>query len=199
MYDDDTPFDFFDKVSIGNPVPAHTFEAFHENSIKKMQFSDFEGKWLVVFFYPADFTFVCSTELEELADHYEEFKKLNTEVLSVSTDTVYVHKAWHDQSPSIKKITFPMVADPTHVLSKAFGVYLPEEGVALRGSFIIGDNGILQAQEINANNIGRNAQELLRKLYAAKYVHDNGGKVCPASWQPGKDTLEPGLDLVGKL
>jgi len=191
--------DMFLAVEIGSEIPDFEAEAFHENDIKKIKLSDYKGKWAILFFYPADFTFVCPTELEEMADNYEEFKKLDAEVLSVSTDTVFAHKAWQDVSPAIKKITFPMVADPTGNISRAFGTYIEDEGVALRGTFIIDPDGVLRTIEINDNNIGRCAKELLRKLEAAKFVREHGGKVCPASWKPGDDTLEPGLDLVGKI
>ncbi len=175
------------------------FEVFHQEQIKKIKLSDYVGKWLVIFFYPADFTFVCPTELEELALHYKEFEKMNTEIVSVSTDTVYVHKAWHDQSPAIKKIKFPMLADPTGVLAKTFGTYLPDEGVSLRGSFIIDPDLKLKAYEVHDNDIGRSATELIRKLQAAMFVRGHQGNVCPAGWHPGAKTLKPGLDLVGKI
>ncbi len=191
--------DAFQSAEIGNEIPDFEVEAFHNNDIKKIKLSDYKDKWLILFFYPADFTFVCPTELEEMADSYEEFKKLDAEVLSVSTDTVFAHKAWQDVSPAIKKIKFPMVADPTGNVSRAFGTYIEDEGLALRGTFIVDPDGILRTVEINDNNIGRSAKELLRKLQAAKFVHEHGGKVCPASWKPGDDTLEPGLDLVGKI
>jgi NADH-dependent peroxiredoxin subunit C len=183
-------------IKIDQHLPDLGFEAYHNNDTKEIKFSQYKGEWLIVFFYPADFTFVCPTELEELADHYGEFTKRNAEVLSVSTDTVFTHKAWHDTSPSIRKIVFPMVADPTGKLSKLFGVYLEDEGVALRGSFIIDPEGIVRTIEIHDNNIGRSAQELLRKLQAAQYVQDHEGQVCPASWKPGDNTLEPGMDLL---
>lgn len=186
-------------AEIGHKIPDLELEAFHENDIKKIKLSDYKGKWMILFFYPADFTFICPTELEEMADTYEEFKKLDAEVLSVSTDTVFVHKAWQDASEAIKKIKFPMIADPRRILCEAFGTYLEAEGVSLRGTFIVDPDGVLRAAEINDNSIGRSAKELLRKLQAAKFVHEHGGKVCPASWQPGDDTLEPGLDLVGKI
>ncbi|PIP73729.1 MAG: peroxiredoxin [Candidatus Lloydbacteria bacterium CG22_combo_CG10-13_8_21_14_all_47_15] len=192
----------FDGIRIGHEVPDMEIEAFHENKIKKIRLSDYrgkKGKWVILFFYPADFTFVCPTELEEMADHYNEFKKAGAEVLSVSTDTVFVHKAWHNDSKAIKKIKFPMLADPTGNLSRMMNVYIDEEGVAFRGSFIIDPEGVLQAIEVNSNDIGRNAKELLRKLQAAKFVREHGGQVCPASWEPGGDTLKPGLDLVGKI
>jgi len=175
------------------------FEAFHNEKIKKIKLSDYSGQWLVLIFYPADFTFICPTELEEAAIYYKEFKKLKAEVLSVSTDTVFVHKAWHDQSPAIKKVKFPMVADPTGRLCKEFGTYIEEEGVSLRGSFIIDPDGRLIAYEMHSNSIGRSVEELLRKLQAAKFVREHKGMVCPASWKPGKKTLKPGLDLVGKI
>lgn len=187
------------SAEIGKEIPDIETEAYHEDDIKKIKLSDYRGKWLILFFYPADFTFVCPTELEEMADNYEAFRKLDAEVLSVSTDTVFVHKAWHDTSESIKKITFPMVADPRRILCEVFGTYLEAEGVSLRGTFIIDPDGILRAVEVNDNSIGRSAKELLRKLQAAKFVREHGGKVCPASWQPGDEPLEPGLDLVGKL
>jgi len=175
------------------------FEAFQNEEIKKIKLSDYEGQWLVLIFYPADFTFICPTELEEAANYYNEFKKLKTEILSVSTDTVFVHKAWHDYSPAIKKITFPMIADPAGKLCKEFGTYIEEEGVSLRGSFIIDPDGKLTAYEMHNNSIGRSIEELLRKLQAAVFVREHKGEVCPASWEPGKKTLKPGLDLVGKI
>lgn len=188
-----------EEVEIGEEIPDFILEAYHNDEIKEVQLSDYRGKWLVLFFYPADFTFVCPTELEEMADYYEKFQKEGVEVLSVSTDTVYTHKAWHDTSDAIKKITFPMVADPTGELCETFGTYIYDEGVSLRGTFIIDPEGVLKAVEINDNSIGRSAAELLRKVQAAKFVNEHNGQVCPASWKPGDDTLEPGLDLVGKI
>jgi peroxiredoxin (alkyl hydroperoxide reductase subunit C) len=175
-----------------------SFDAYQNEEIKKVRLSDYKGKWVVLIFYPADFTFICPTELEEAANYYEEFKKLGAEILSVSTDTVFVHKAWHDVSPAIKKIRFPMVADPAGKLCRAFGTYIEEE-ISLRGSFIIDPDLRLKAYEIHDNSIGRSAEELLRKLQAAIFVRENKGEVCPASWKPGKKTLRPGLDLVGKI
>ena len=161
--------------------------------------NDVLGKWSVFFFYPADFTFVCPTELEDLSDLYEEFKNNNCEVYSVSTDTHFVHKAWHDASDSIKKIKYVMLADPTHVLSKDFEVYIDENGLAERGSFIVNPEGKIVCYEVNAGNVGRNASELLRKLQASQFVAQYGDQVCPAKWKPGSETLKPGIDLVGKL
>jgi peroxiredoxin (alkyl hydroperoxide reductase subunit C) len=187
-------------LRINDELPENLFfEAFHNNEIKMINFSDYKGKWLVLMFYPADFTFVCPTELEDLADLYSQFQKEGAEVFSVSTDTAYAHKAWHDSSPSIKKIDFPMLADPTGKLSKLFGTYIKEEGLSLRGTFLIDPYGKLKAFEIHDNSIGRNASEMLRKLQAAKFVSEHGGEVCPAKWSPGKKTLTPNITLVGKI
>ncbi len=186
-------------IQIDQQVPDLEMEAFHNEEIKSIKLSDYKGKWLILIFYPADFTFICPTELEETANYYEEFKKLGAEILSVSTDTAFVHKAWHDKSPAIKKVKFPMLADPTGRLCREFGTYIEEQGISLRGSFIIDPDGILRAFEVNANNIGRSVKELLRKLQAAVYVREHKEQVCPAGWEPGQDTLIPGLELVGKI
>lgn len=191
--------DFLGAPLIGKKVPDIEIEAFWNEKIKKIKLSDYKGKWVVLLFYPGDFTFVCPTELEESAGLYNEFKKNGAEVLSVSTDSVYVHKAWHDQSPAIKKVAFPMLADPTGKLCRIFGVYIEETGEALRGSFLIDPDGIIKAYEVHDTAIGRNAKEFLRRLQAAMYTRDNKGMVCPASWEPGKKTLKKGLDLVGKI
>ncbi len=186
-------------LQIGQKIPDFELDAFQNEEEKKIKLAGYLGKWLVLIFYPADFTFVCPTELEEAAENYEKFLEIGAEVLSISTDTVYVHKAWHDISPAIKKIKFPMVADPSGKLCRAFGTYLEDEGLSLRGTFIIDPDGILKALEMNDNSIGRSARELLRKLQAAKFVREHDGQVCPASWEPGKETLKTGLDLVGKI
>ncbi len=186
-------------LKIGQTVPDFEVSAYHNDDVKKVKLSDYKGKWAVLLFYPADFTFICPTELEEAADLYEEFKKEGAEVLSVSTDTVYTHKAWHDVSPAIKKIKFPMLADPSGKLCKEFGTYIEDAGLSLRGTFIIDPDGVLKTLDIHDNSIGRSAQEVLRKVRAAKFVREHKGEVCPASWQPGKKTLKPGLDLVGKI
>jgi len=161
--------------------------------------ADLKGKWSVVFFYPADFTFVCPTELEDLADNYKEFQKLGVEVYSVSTDTHFCHKAWHDTSPTIGKIAYPMVGDPTGTISRNFGVMIESDGVADRGTFVVDPDGKIQIVEITAGGIGRDARELLRKIRAAQYVAAHPGEVCPAKWQEGAKTLAPSLDLVGKI
>ncbi len=186
-------------MKIDQYIPDIELEAFHNQDTKKIKLTDYKGKWLVLLFYPADFTFVCPTELEEAADNYEEFTKINAEILSVSTDTVFTHKAWHDNSPAIKKIKYPMIADPTGKLCKAFDTYLEDEGVSLRGTFIIDPDGKLKAMDVHDNSIGRNAKEILRKLKASIFVREHNDQVCPASWEPGEDTLKPGLDLVGKI
>ena len=186
-------------VKINQQIQDMEFEVFHDENTKKMKFSELKGKWVVLLFYPADFTFICPTELEEAADLYEEFKKHGAEVMSVSTDTVFVHKAWHDNSPAIKKVKYPMIADPTGKICKEFGTYIDEEGLSFRGSFIINPDGVLKSMEIHDNSMGRNTKELLRKLQAAIYVSQHKGEVCPVSWEPGKKTLRPGLDLVGKI
>ena len=186
-------------MKIGQKVSDFELDAYQNDDVKKVKLSDYKGKWVVILFYPADFTFICPTELEEAANYYEEFKKAGAEILSVSTDTVYVHKAWHDVSPAIKKIKFPMGADPTGKLCREFGTYIEEAGLSWRGTFIIDPDGILKAFEIHDNSIGRSAKEILRKVQAAKFVRENKGEVCPASWEPGKKTLKPGLDLVGKI
>jgi len=187
-------------IKIGDKLPIMKLEAFHDGQIKKINLNqDFANRWLALIFYPADFTFVCPTELGDLAAKHEAFKKLNAEIVSVSTDTVFVHKAWHDASPIVKQVNFPMMADPTGKLSREFGVYLEDEGIALRGSFLFNPDGQLVAYEVHSNNIGRSAEEFLRKLQAAIFVRNNGGEVCPANWRPGNQTLKPGLDLVGKI
>ena len=186
-------------IRVGDRIPDFELEAFHRGEIVKLSLSDYKGKWLILAFYPADFTFICPTELEELAENYDEFTGLNAEVLSVSTDTAYVHKAWHDHSPAIGKVRFPMVADPTGRLCRAFGTYIEEEGVSLRATFIVDPDGVLKAVEIHDNSIGRSAKEILRKLRASKHVREHPGEVCPASWEPGKETIKPSLELVGKI
>jgi len=186
-------------VKINQHIPDMEFTTFHNDQEKTYKFSDFRGKWVVLLFYPADFTFVCPTELEEAADLYPQFQEVGAEILSVSTDTHFVHKAWKDASPAIKKIKFPMVADPTGTISRFFGTYIEEAGLALRGTFIIDPEGVLKSYEMNDLSIGRSGKETLRKVKAAKYVNENAGQVCPAGWEPGSDTLSPSLALVGKI
>ena len=173
--------------------------AYHNGEFIDVTEESLKGKWNIFFFYPADFTFVCPTELGDLQDNYEELKKLGVEVYSVSTDTHFTHKAWHDSSETIGKLTYPMLADPTHVVSRNFEVLIEEEGIADRGTFVVDPDGKIQIVELNAGNIGRNAEELLRKVKAAQYVRNNPNEVCPAKWKEGEETLAPSLDLVGKI
>ena len=160
---------------------------------------DIADKWAIFFFYPADFTFVCPTELGDLADHYDELQRMGVEVYSVSTDTHFTHKAWHDGSETIGKITYPMIGDPTHAISKNFEILREGEGLADRGTFLVDPDGVIQFMEITAEGIGRNAAELVRKVKAAQYVRNHPGEVCPAKWEEGEETLAPSLDLVGKI
>ena len=195
------------RVRIGETVPDYEFEVFHKGDIKKMKFSDLRDKWVIVVFYPADFTFVCPTELEELAKLYPKFADLKTEIISFSTDTAFTHKAWQDASEGISAIQYPMGADPSGKISRAFGTLVEggeltlaaDEGLSLRGTFIIDPHSVVRSIEVNDNSVGRSARETLRKLQATQYVDSHKGKVCPASWEPGDDDLEPGLDLVGKI
>lgn len=186
-------------TSINSEIKPFSAQAYHQGQFVQVTDADLRGKWSVVFFYPADFTFVCPTELGDLADNYEEFKKLGVEIYSVSTDTHFTHKAWHDSSETIGKIQYPMIGDPTGVITRNFGVMIEEEGLADRGTFVIDPEGKIQIIEINAGGIGRDASELLRKVKAAQYVAAHPGEVCPAKWKEGDATLAPSLDLVGKI
>jgi len=174
-------------------------QAYQEGQFKEVTRDCLEGHWSVFVFYPADFTFVCPTELGDLADNYERFKEIGCEVYSVSTDTHFVHKAWADTSDTIGKIKYPMLADPTAALARMFDVLIEEEGLALRGTFIVNPEGVIKAYEVNDNSIGRDADELLRKVQAAQFVAAHGDQVCPAKWKPGADTLAPSMDLIGKI
>lgn len=184
---------------INTKIKPFNATAFHQGDFKAVSDADLLGKWSVVFFYPADFTFVCPTELGDLADHYAKLQELGVEVYSVSTDTHFTHKAWHDASDTIRKIQFPMVGDPTGQITRNFGVMIEEEGLALRGTFVINPEGEIKVVETHDLGIGRSAAELLRKIQAAQYVANHDGEVCPAAWQPGEETLAPSLDLVGKI
>lgn len=184
---------------INSKVPEFKVQAYHQDAFKTVSSTDLRGKWSVFFFYPADFTFVCPTELGDMADKYDALKAMGVEVYSVSTDTHFTHKAWHDASETIKKIKFPMLADPTGHLSRAFGVYIEDAGLAYRGTFVVDPEGMIKVAEINDNGIGRNADELVRKVQAAQFVASHQGEVCPAKWRPGEKTLKPGINLVGKI
>ena len=184
---------------INTEIKPFKATVFHNGKFSQITEADLKGKWSVVFFYPADFTFVCPTELGDMADVYPQFQKLGVEVYSVSTDTHFTHKAWHDTSDTIKKIAYPMVGDPTGAITRNFGVMIEEEGLALRGTFVINPEGVIKVAEIHDLGIGRDASELLRKVKAAQYVASHPGEVCPAKWQEGDATLAPSLDLVGKI
>lgn len=184
---------------INTEIKPFKAQAFKNGQFITVTDADLKGKWSVVFFYPADFTFVCPTELEDLADNYAEFQGLGVEIYSVSTDTHFAHKAWHDTSDAVKKIGYTMVGDPTGTISRNFEVYIEEAGLADRGTFVIDPQGKIQIVEINAGGVGRDATELLRKVKAAQYVASHPGEVCPAKWKEGEKTLAPSLDLVGKI
>jgi peroxiredoxin len=184
---------------INSQIKPFKATAFLNGKFIPVSDTDLKGKWSIVFFYPADFTFVCPTELGDLADVYPEFQKLGVECYSVSTDTHFTHKAWHDTSETIQKITYPMIGDPTGAITRNFDVMIEEEGLALRGTFVINPEGVIKVAEIHDLGIGRDAKELLRKVQAAQYVASHPGEVCPAKWTPGDATLTPSLDLVGKI
>ena len=184
---------------INTEVKPFQATAYHEGAFVDVTDADLRGKWSVVFFYPADFTFVCPTELGDLADKYDELQPAGVEVYSVSTDTHFTHKAWHDTSDTIAKLRFPMVGDPTGTISRNFEVLIEDVGLADRGTFVIDPEGRIQIIEVNAGPIGRNAEELVRKVKAAQYVAAHPNEVCPANWEEGEDTLAPSLDLVGKI
>jgi peroxiredoxin (alkyl hydroperoxide reductase subunit C) len=184
---------------VNTEIKPFTATAYKEGEFVDVSDADLKGHWSVVFFYPADFTFVCPTELGDLADHYQELKGLGVEVYSVSTDTHFTHKAWHDTSDTIGKIEYYMVGDPTTQLAQNFDVLREGQGLADRGTFVIDPDGVIQVMEVTCEGVGRNAGELVRKVKAAQYVRNHPGEVCPAKWEEGDDTLAPGLDLVGKI
>lgn len=186
-------------ATINSEIKPFNAQAYHQGKFVPVSDADLKGKWSVVFFYPADFTFVCPTELGDLADNYAEFTRLGVEIYSVSTDTHFTHKAWHDSSETIGKIQYPMIGDPTGTITRNFGVMIESEGLAERGTFVIDPEGKIQIIEVNAGGIGRDASELLRKVKAAQYVAAHPGEVCPAKWKEGEATLAPSLDLVGKI
>ncbi|KAF1042324.1 MAG: Alkyl hydroperoxide reductase C [Herbaspirillum frisingense] len=184
---------------INTTIKPFKATAYHDGKFVDISEATLKGKWSVFVFYPADFTFVCPTELEDLADNYAEFKKLGVEIYGISTDTHFAHKAWHDTSEAIKKVQYPLVGDPTATLARNFEVLIEEEGLALRGTFVINPEGEIKVLEVHDNGIGRDASELLRKVKAAQYVASHPGEVCPAKWEEGAATLKPSLDLVGKI
>jgi peroxiredoxin len=184
---------------INTQIKPFQAKAYHNGKFIDVSNETLKGKWSVVFFYPADFTFVCPTELGDLADNYEAFKAMGVEIYGVSTDTHFTHKAWHDTSDTIRKVQYPLVGDPTGTITRNFDVMIEEAGLALRGTFVINPEGKIKLCEIHDNGIGRDAKELIRKVQAAQYVASHDGEVCPAKWTPGAATLKPSLDLVGKI
>ena len=184
---------------INTPVAPFKATAFHNGKFVEITEQTLKGRWSVFVFYPADFTFVCPTELEDLADRHDQFKALGVDVYGISTDTHFAHKAWHDTSDAIRKVRYPLIGDPTGRISRSFDVLVEDTGLALRGTFVIDPEGRIKTAEVHDDGIGRDAGELLRTVAAAQYVARNPGQVCPAKWQEGEETLTPSLDLVGKI
>ena len=184
---------------INTEVKPFKAQAFHNGKFIEVTEKSLKGQWSVLIFMPAAFTFNCPTEIEDAADNYAEFQKAEAEVYIVTTDTQFSHKVWHETSPAVGKARFPLVGDPTHALTNAFGVHIPEEGLALRGTFVINPDGVIKTMEVHDNAIARDVKETLRKLKAAQYVASHPGQVCPAKWNEGAKTLTPSLDLVGKI
>jgi peroxiredoxin (alkyl hydroperoxide reductase subunit C) len=184
---------------INTPVKPFKVNAFHNGKFIELDEKSLQGHWSVIVFMPAAFTFNCPTEVEDAAEHYEEFKQAGAEVYVVTTDTHFSHKVWHETSPAVGTAKFPLIGDPTHQLTRAFDVHIDEEGLALRGTFIVDPQGVIKALEIHDNAIARDMKEALRKLKAARYVAEHPGEVCPAKWQQGANTIKPSLDLVGKI
>jgi peroxiredoxin (alkyl hydroperoxide reductase subunit C) len=184
---------------INTTIKPFKATAFHDGKFVDLSDADFKGTWSVLMFYPADFTFVCPTELEDLAEYAPEFAKMGVKVYGVSTDSHFAHKAWHDTSDAIKKVNYPLIGDPTGILARNFEVMIEEEGMALRGTFVLNPEGEIKIMEVHDNGIGRDASELMRKVKAAQYVASHPGEVCPAKWNEGAETLKPSLDLVGKI
>jgi len=188
-------------MSVGQPAPDFELNAYFPETgeVKKIKLSDYKGKWVVLCFYPADFTFICPTELRAMGKVYEQLKQMNTEVIAISTDTVYSHRAWFLTEKLIRGVKFPMASDPKGEVSRAYGVYDEQEGVAVRGRFIIDPDGIIRAFEVLYPNVGRNVKELIRQLQAFQYVREHPDEVCPAGWEPGKPTFKPGIDIAGEV
>ena len=184
---------------INTQIQPFEANAYHNGEFIKVSDASLKGQWSVLIFMPAAFTFNCPTEIEDAAEHYGDFEKLGAQVFIVTTDTHFSHKVWHETSPAVGKAQFPLVGDPTHQLTNAFGVHIPEEGLALRGTFIINPEGVIKTLEIHSNEIARDVSETLRKLKAAQFTAANPNQVCPAKWKEGEKTLTPSLDLVGKI
>lgn len=184
---------------INTPVQPFKTTAFHNGEFVEVTDGTLKGKWSVLIFMPAAFTFNCPTEVEDAAANYAEFQKAGAEVYIVTTDTHFSHKVWHETSPAVGKAKFPLIGDATHTLTNAFGVHIPEEGLALRGTFVINPEGVIKTLEIHSNEIARDVSETLRKLKAAQFTAAHPNEVCPAKWKEGDKTLTPSLDLVGKI
>lgn len=184
---------------INTVIKPFKAQAYQEGKFIEVTDESLRGKWAVLMFYPADFTFVCPTELEDLADHDDQLRAMGVQAYGVSTDSHFAHKAWHDTSEAIGKVRYPLIGDPTGTLARNFQVMIEEEGMALRGTFVINPEGVIKALEVHDNGIGRDASELLRKIKAAQYVASHPGEVCPAKWKEGSASLAPSLDLVGKI
>jgi peroxiredoxin (alkyl hydroperoxide reductase subunit C) len=184
---------------INQPVPEFKTQAFHNGKFVEVSNESIKGRWNVFIFMPAAFTFNCPTEIEDAADNYAEFQKMGAEVYIVTTDTHFSHKVWHETSPAVGKARFPLVGDPTHTMTRGFGVHIDAEGLALRGTFVINPEGVVKTAEVHSNEIARDVSETLRKLKAAQYTAANPGQVCPAKWKEGAATIAPSLDLVGKI
>ncbi len=184
---------------INSPLPFFSLQAYHNGEFTTVSNSDIAGRWAIFFFYPADFSFVCPTELVDISEKYDQLQTMGVDLYSVSCDTHFAHKAWADASPSIGALKFPMIADPAGLLARAFGVMISEVGMTYRGTFLVDDKGFVKFAEIQDNSIGRNADELMRKVEAAQFVASHEGEVCPAKWKKGEQSLTPSIDLVGKL
>lgn len=184
---------------INTEVKPFKAQAFHNGQFIEVTEADLKGKWSVLIFMPAAFTFNCPTEVEDAAENYAEFQKAGAEVYIVTTDTHFSHKVWHETSDAVGKAQFPLIGDPTHQLTNAFDVHIAEEGLALRGTFIINPEGVIKTAEVHDNAIARDVAETLRKLKAAQFVANNPGQVCPAKWKEGNETIAPSIDLVGKI
>ena len=184
---------------INTQVQPSKTEAFHNGKFVEVTDASLKGHWSVLIFMPAAFTFNCPTEIEDAAENYAEFQKAGAEVYIVTTDTHFSHKVWHETSPAVGKAKFPLVGDPTHQLTRAFGVHIDEAGLALRGTFVIDPEGTIKTMEVHDNAIARDVSETLRKLKAAQFVAAHPNEVCPAKWKEGAKTLTPSLDLVGKI
>jgi NADH-dependent peroxiredoxin subunit C len=184
---------------INSTIKPFAVNAYQQGKFITVTDEDLRGRWSVIVFYPGDFTFVCPTELEDLADHYAEFQALGVEVYGASTDSHFAHKAWHETSSAVGKVTYPLLADMTQQLSRDFEVLIEDAGQALRGTFVIDPEGKIRTVEVHDNGIGRDATELLRKVRAAQYITAHPNEVCPAKWEEGAETLTPSLDLVGKI